>query len=137
MKMCAEHWQKLRAAIEVRGLSHLVARSGAEAVQNTVLELEGREAEAYFDPLMAVHNMIWSACLSALGLGLMMVDEQGNHLCPLCTILPDYPPIPEGHRYKSKESYFIDGPADAVLELARAKGLVPAGPPDPDARGLR
>lgn len=39
------------------------------------------------------------------------------------TALRTFPP-PEGHRYATNEAYFIDGPADAALAEARARGLV-------------
>lgn len=121
MKFCMPHWNALRAAIDARGMGHLVAKSGAEAVEGLVLELEGRAAEAMFDPLMAAHNMISSHALEVGGLYLLTGDY-----CPVCEFCQHAPPPPEGHRYPTNDAYMIDGPADAVLAMARQQGLVPA-----------
>jgi len=125
MKFCKSHWDALRAAVDARGMTHLVAKSGAQAFENVVLELEGREREAHFDPLMAAHNMILGHAMDLLGLVLFTGDY-----CPACELLKRYPPIPEGHRYATNESYMIDGPVDAVLEIAREQGLMPKEAPD-------
>ena len=123
MKICPDHWTKLREAVKARGLWQYVAKDGHAAMQNIVLELEGREREAYFDPLMHAHNMIWSAALERCGLALMMGDK-----CPVCEgiafnlALPDNTYTPD-----AEEHYWIDGPADAVLAICTEKGM-PATP---------
>lgn len=119
MKICQEHWDKLKAAIDARSMGHLVAANGRDAFARAVSELKGTAEVDDFDPLMAAHNMIAGYCLDVIGLALMVGD-----LCPVCEILKDYPPIPAGHRYKSNEEYFIDGPADSALAIATARGLM-------------
>jgi hypothetical protein len=119
MKFCMPHWNALRAAIEARGMGHLVAKTGAEAVEGLVLELEGRAAEAFFDPLMTAHSMISSHVLGFAGLYLLT----GDH-CPVCEFCKHAPPPPDGHRYATNDAYMIDGPADAVLAMAQEQGLV-------------
>lgn len=112
MKFCQPHWDRLRAAIETRGLMPLVARDGREAIARLKDEIEGSADKATFDPLMAAHNMILARCTELLGLYLYSGDY-----CPVCEICKPgtYPePAPES-RWKSNEDYFIDGPADAVL----------------------
>lgn len=119
MKMCRPHWDQLRAAVESRGLGHLIAANGREAHARAVAELKGEaDPVADFDPLMVAHNMILSHATEGLGLFLFTGDY-----CPVCELLKVYPPIPEGHRYKTNQSYMIDGPADAVLEMAREAGV--------------
>jgi hypothetical protein len=57
----------------------------------------------------------------------MFTDEQGGEYCPACELIRVTPPPPEGHRYKTNEEYFIDGPADAVASEAKERGLLPGG----------
>lgn len=123
MKFCQPHWDALKSAIESRGLGHLIAANGREAHARAVAELKGEVDVSDFDPLMAAHNRITSQCLDWCGIGLMMTTADGGHLCPLCETLKTYPPIPRGHRYASNESYFIDGPADAILAACVEWGI--------------
>lgn len=58
MQFCRAHWDMLRAAIEARGLSGLVAKDGRAACENMKAELQGRADKSNFDPLMGAHNMI-------------------------------------------------------------------------------
>ena len=122
MKFCQSHWDALKTAVESRGMGHLIAANGRDAHARMVAELEGRAEVDDFEPLMAAHNMILSHAIEWVGLGLFAGD-----LCPVCEMLKTYPPIPEGHRYASNESYLIDGPADAVLEIAREAGIMRPG----------
>lgn len=123
MKFCQSHWDALKGAIESRGLGHLIAANGRDAHARAVAELTGRAELADFDPLLAAHKRITSTCLDWCGISLLMRAKDGDHLCPLCETLKTYPPIPEGHRYKSNESYFIDGPADAILAACEEWGI--------------
>lgn len=120
MKFCQPHWDSLRTAINARGLEYLVAANGRDAHARAVAELEGRGEAADFDPLMTAHNMILSHAMDWVGLALFTGD-----FCPVCELLKVYPPIPEGHRYKTNDSYLIDGPADVVLEMAKEAKLFP------------
>lgn len=118
MKFCQPHWDALRAAVESRGLGHLIAANGRDALARTVAELEGRDEPDDFDPLMSAHWMIAGRATDVLGLAIFTGDY-----CPVCELLKVTPPPPEGHRYATNEAYFIDGPADAVLAEAQARGL--------------
>jgi hypothetical protein len=129
MRFCQPHWDALRAAIDKRGLMALVAKDGAAALQNTVLELEGREKEAYYDPLMSAHWMIAGAAQQRIGLALLVGD-----LCPVCEGIKWNLAHQAEHgidagvgrlmTQEDEERYWIDGPADAVLAEARARKLV-------------
>lgn len=121
MKFCQPHWDALRAAIDTRGLGHLVSANGRDVHARMVAELEGRAEADDFDPLMAAHNMIVSHVMKGGGLYLLTGDY-----CPVCEFCKHVPPPPDGHRYATNESYMIDGPADAVLEIATHRGLYPA-----------
>lgn len=53
MRMCQPHWDTLRAAIDERGLSRLVAADGKAALERTKREFEGTDGPDDFDPLMS------------------------------------------------------------------------------------
>lgn len=121
MRMCQQHWDALRSAIEARGLGHLIAANGGEAVMRMKAELHGKSDLDDFDPLMAAHNLIGERSVHVFGLWIM----QGA-LCPVCELLKVTPPPPAGHRYATNELYFIDGPADSVLAFCEEHGIATA-----------
>lgn len=122
MKICQEHWAKLKAAISERGLDHLVAKSGEEAFDGVVTELQGGKSE--YDPLMSCNNMIWNVGLQQGGLYLMGKKEDGTQFCPICESLEHQLP-PEGMTKAQQEASWINGPADIALEHARKLSLMP------------
>lgn len=122
MKICADHWAKVREAIKARGLDHLGAKSGQEAMADAVTQLQGGETQ--YDPLMDCNNMIWGRGLELGGLYLMGQKEDGSEYCPICEALAHMEPA-LGETKEQQERYWIDGPADAALKCAREKGLVP------------
>lgn len=78
MRMCSEHWASLKAAIDARGLTQFVAKSGEEAVSRLVSD----DMRAGFDPLMGAHNALIANLLLDRGLALMAEDG-----CPLCVAI--------------------------------------------------
>lgn len=76
MKMCQRHWDGLRAEVDRLGMSHLVAKDGAEAVDRAV---KGED-----DPLMRCYWMITNRALEAIGLDLLVVGPNGEEVCPQC-----------------------------------------------------
>lgn len=132
MKICPDHWARLRAAIDERGLSHLVARSGKEATDRIVAQLEHsvehreslrdamrkQDEAASFDPLLGANFAIFSNALEAGGLYLMTPDEQGQPRCPLCELAKHVNPVAVDEWLRLS--------ADGALEKARELGLVPA-----------
>ncbi len=112
MKFCQEHWNGLRAAIEERGLTHLVARGGKEAVESLAREARGEATKDDFDPLMAAHNMILGQFVEDIGLAAFDGEK-----CPLCEV--------EKSRAGLAKNW-TDGSADSALEMARELGLAPA-----------
>lgn len=111
MRICLAHWDRLKKAIDDRGLGHLVGTSH-DAHRKIVTELEGRGAENDLDPLLVCNNMIWAEGLKVCGLELMSPKEDGSERCPICEVM----------RHILDE--WINGPADAVLKDAQEKGLV-------------
>ena len=129
MKICQQHWDKLRKAIEDRGLSSFI-QTGEQnmATFEAVAEGTHTEKELPYDPLMSCNWMIWGQALKAGGLYLM----QGNH-CPVCeakkhlsghnTVHP-VTKMPFITTPEWVEEQWIDGPADAALAECRARGMV-------------
>jgi hypothetical protein len=69
MGICQDHWDRLRADIEERGLSHLVAPSGVIAAEQMKAQLEsGGDSPTSFDPLQAA---FWAILTNA---GRMLED---------------------------------------------------------------
>jgi hypothetical protein len=84
MRFCADHWASLRAAIDERGLDHLISDGGPELMRRTVDQLKGDDSLNSFDPLMAAHNMILSNVINAAGLVIFTPNPDGSERCPLC-----------------------------------------------------
>lgn len=108
MKICQEHWDRLRVKLDELGIGHLGAKTGQDAIRNLVTELEGRGAENDYDPLMDCNNMISAQGLKNVGLSLMTEAE----LCPICESVKLY------------EASWIEGPAQAAYEHCKSEGLV-------------
>jgi hypothetical protein len=123
MRICQPHWDKLRTAIKNRGLSHLGAKSGEEAITDAVTELKGGTPD--YDPLMSCHWMITSQALKMGGLYLMGAKPDGTEYCPICEAVAHMNP-PEGMTKEQQELSWINGPADAALEECRRLGIVSA-----------
>ncbi len=117
MNFCQEHWDGMRAAVEARGMSHLVARSGVEAAQNVTDEFNGVAGASQWDPLMAMNWAIGSRVMRAVGLSLLQNAE-----CPLCVV--ERSGVQQNGQPGAAE-FWTNGCADAMLEHARSLKLVP------------
>lgn len=91
MRMCMDHWGQLRAAIDQRGLSSLIAQGGEAAAKNLACELTDGPTIDNFDPLMAAHNAIFSNATTVAvdavgkaGLFELMSDDNEGKGCPIC-----------------------------------------------------
>lgn len=124
MKFCKEHWQALRAAVQVRGMDHLVAKNGAQAVNDAVAQLQGTDSLENWDPLMAAYWAISGRVLQAVGLPLLM----GDH-CPLCLVQQDYETIKQTPRFDpalhTDATSWINSCTDSMQQYARQHGLIP------------
>jgi hypothetical protein len=113
MKMCTEHWAKLRKAIDDRGLGHLVAKSREAAMETIVRMVEGDgDPKRDFDPLMEANWAIFSAALHDGGLALL-----AKECCPLCVCEESKTGLADN---------WIEGASDDQLERARQLGLTAA-----------
>lgn len=109
MKICQQHWDKLRRAIEDRGMTHLVSSSSSQAVVSLANQLKGTDTAADFDPLMNATGAIYATYVADAGLDSMMGDK-----CPLCEV-------------GGLAGNWINGACDDQLSRARKLGLVPGG----------
>lgn len=117
MKICQAHWDALRAAIDERGLSHLIAADGRKPAEAIVRELEGHPEPRDWDPLMSANWAIHSQALQCGGLYLMGEDENGREYCPLCEA--------EKRGGEGTANEWVNGCSDAMLAHAREMKLVP------------
>lgn len=129
MKMCDDHWLRIRQALDERGLTPLIGTPEA-AMEQAKLEIEGKSVPTdFYDPLMACAYMIYGHAIRIGGLYLMTSDI----LCPICEAckhmshFPVNPDEPDGPvlGIAGVESYWINGPTDAALAYCREHGLTP------------
>jgi hypothetical protein len=119
MKMCPDHWSRLRAAISDRGLDDLVAKGGVRAARNLKSEIEDGPSMANFDPLMGAHNAILNNALdnmphgAALGM-LTSPDDAPEQGCPLCVLNANVPNQAEPNSF----DVWIERAADDMKKLA-------------------
>jgi hypothetical protein len=146
MRFCQDHWDRLREAIDARGLTDLVATSGALAAAQQAAQAERGAADVTtFDPLMSAHWGILSNAMSAIQAGggaplyLMAGDQPEDPVdlpggegktwprCPLCylglahelTCTDERCTLPRVDGY----AWMLDRAADAALDRARELGL--------------
>ena len=90
MRFCQPHWDALRAAIEVRGLTVLVSENGEEAAAKLAGALQEGPSIDNFDPLM---NAQWLIATNAM----QHISRAGGN--PLYLMMSDGAPEDpvEGH----------------------------------------
>jgi hypothetical protein len=96
MRMCADHWGMLRAAVDATGLGTLVSEDGEEAMKKMVTGMQEGPTIDNFDPLVQAHNALLSnvmkLCMENGGQNsvaeLMGLSPPGEwcQWCPLCYI---------------------------------------------------
>ncbi len=124
MKFCMPHWAELKTAIDIRGLSHLVAKDGKVAADRLKDELMGVATKDTYDPLMNAHNMITCRALEAGGLYLLTGD-----FCPLCELDTHLPALdekgqPRPNSENKESTNWINGCTDSVLNHCQELKLV-------------
>jgi hypothetical protein len=83
MNISKEHWDKLRVAIQNKGIGGLVSESGPEAIQKLAREAKDGPSVDSFDPLMAAYLSIGQN-------GMRFIGEVGGN--PTASMLPDAQP---------------------------------------------
>lgn len=121
MKICEKHWSELRAAIDERGLSKLVAPNGEVAARRAVAELSECVTKENFDPLLFAHNGIVRGAIAAAGLAVMLNNEDGTERCPICFCIEHcLCDLGEGCHFK----HWIESAANVTAERAAELDLV-------------
>lgn len=117
MKFCQPHWDDLRSGVTDRGMDHLVAQGGEEAIKRVKLELEGAADDSTWDPLMAAHWAITTRAIECGGLEILSPKDDGSHCCPLCEA-----DIRGG---EGTALSWVVGCLNAMLGYAKQNGLMP------------
>ena len=120
MKICESHWDKLRTAIDERGLSHLVAKDGAKAASQIAAQLNGSEAKEDYDPLMSAYWAITGNSIKAFGLDSMREDFG----CPLCALDTHAAECKDEACPKYTGTDWVTLAADGQLSIAKEMGLI-------------
>jgi hypothetical protein len=119
MRMCQEHWDRLRSEIDTRGLSVLVPSDGANAAERFAKGVEGDDTIGTFDPLMYAHMAILSHATELIGIAALMDNEDGSERCPLC-FLNDYHEHTCTGCDRPRVNGFTSPPDDWIVKAAEA-----------------
>jgi len=123
VKFCEDHWAKLRAAIDARGLFSFVAKGAEGAVARVESELKDGPTASNFEPLMGAHNAIVSNVISIAGLSVLSTNEDGTENCPVCYVVAN---CACGKGDGCEFHHWIERAADDVREEAVRLGLLPS-----------
>lgn len=97
MKLCGDHWKKLKAAIEVRGVQAGISEHGHHLGTKLKEEFGGaKQTKENFDPLMNACMMIYDHSLTHGGLGMLMQEEHEAERCPICWFSANCPTCAKG-----------------------------------------
>lgn len=119
MRICQDHWKMIRDVLKDRGMDHLGAKSGKEAMDQMINDLQagkGSQDPKDFDPNMSLHWHFTNEALRCGGLYLMFAKPDGGDYCPVCEFVKNV----EGFEAKKE----IENIADQMLEYCRENGLV-------------
>ena len=130
MRICNDHWTKIRERIKALGIDHLGAQDSEQAAAEIEADIRGTAKPEDYDPLMSVNWMIVSRALDLGGLALLYANTDGTAQCPICEAWKHkddnapqgYPPI----ELDVFEHYWLDGPTDATYRECIKRGLVKA-----------
>lgn len=107
-------------------MSHLVARSGEQAVEDLKAQIEGAATLANWDPLMAAHWAIANRVMERVGLAAL-----NEGFCPCCAVDESYKVFvaagnapPPGQKAMDANGW-INSCTDSMLNYARDNGLMP------------
>jgi len=104
-----KHWDALREAIKARGLWHLVAENGQQAVEHMVRDIQDENTILDFEPLMGSAMTISRLAMNVGGLAVLAPNEDGTMPCPVCFL---------------QQFDYIAAAADGAKAYAVEKGLV-------------
>ncbi len=108
MQLCQPHFDELANALKLRGLWQYQAATQAEREQMVEAINEEGEVE-HFDALIMTQLAIYNEAVEVGGEGLLVVNEKGESLCPICEL---------------KAVHWINAATDEVLRYGQEHGLV-------------
>jgi hypothetical protein len=116
LSLCENHWQRLKQAIDDRGLSHLVAKNGQEAARRTAAStVENVPSVANFDPLMSSYLMIIHHSIEASGLEVLQVPEDESR-CAICFLKEEHKKTCQNPNCGQDFDKWIDYAADGAKQ---------------------
>lgn len=88
MQPCQEHWDKLRKAIDDRGMGHLVAKDGKNLIEKfDEFKAVGAETLDNFDPLMAAFMGTVARLVKQSGNAAILENNpDGSERCMWCYV---------------------------------------------------
>jgi hypothetical protein len=103
VKFCQDHWDRLRRAIDQRGLSPLIHQGGEAIAEAQMRELQGIDTAGDFDPLMSAHWAIAGNASQAM-------ERGGANPLYLLTSGPEDPVDPALLKRAASRGIVIEGP---------------------------
>lgn len=122
MQICAKHWAAIRAALDARGLTPFIAKSGEEAAARMQrMQEDGEETKDTFEPLMGCNQMLMEGAIRMGGLAVINTND-----CPVCMAMKAAANCPCGksHSEAEIEKHWTVDVADCALARAKELGLV-------------
>lgn len=119
MKICADHWEKLRKSLDEKGLTPFISGDGRKVAEKIEHQMLGAKGPDVFDPLMGANFAIWSNALEMGGMYMMGVDASGNEYCPVCEA------VKNGCH---NEAWWIESASVEQFLKAQELGLIPKEP---------
>lgn len=121
MKMCIDHWEKMKTKVEEKGLSSFVSKGGEELTNKIVKELGNKSTIP--DPLFQATMMINGRALEIGGPYLLSLKKDGSHYCPLCE-LNEHADDEEHTEFETPADDWIDGCIESIRNDFIEKGLL-------------
>lgn len=112
VQICKDHWKNMRDKVSELGMDHLVSKTGEEAMEKMVDQIEGTDTtpEKTFDPLLNANWAITAQWIKDVGIAGMSYDG-----CPLCEVESTSP---------GRAQNWIDGSIGDQLEYAKHHGII-------------
>lgn len=120
MKICENHFEQLKQAIDDRGLTYLIAKNSLLAAQNFSEQARGIQTKENYDPLMSANWTIWGNALQCFGTEIMSPDAP----CPLCILDDHAATCTDTKCIKDSGSDWIGFAADGQVEAAKKLGII-------------
>lgn len=121
MKICSDHWNALRTAVEERGLSQFVSKDGETAVKRLTSAFSNTADDAdSFDPLMQANFAIWGNAMDAFGSAIVAEGAP----CPLCALDQHIAECKDTDCHRESGADWIKFAADEQLQAAQDMGLM-------------